>query len=104
MFNLGAAESNVRDDEWTVVTADGRWSAHFEHTVAVPGLVHNASPPFADVDAYDSYELNSNRIRSGQLPPEARAEAPGVSCLKTSRFRCKTWSERSTARMRCLTP
>ncbi len=23
------------DDEWTVVTADGRLSAHFEHTVAI---------------------------------------------------------------------
>lgn len=33
MFNLGTAESNVLDDEWTVVTADGKWSAHFEHTV-----------------------------------------------------------------------
>lgn len=33
MFNLGTAESHVLDDGWTVVTADGRWSAHFEHTV-----------------------------------------------------------------------
>ncbi|MDJ0791388.1 MAG: type I methionyl aminopeptidase [Acidimicrobiia bacterium] len=33
MFNLGTADSNVLDDGWTVVTADGRWSAHFEHTV-----------------------------------------------------------------------
>ena len=23
------------DDDWTVVTADGSWAAHFEHTVAV---------------------------------------------------------------------
>ncbi len=33
MFNLGTASSIVLDDDWTVVTADGRWSAHFEHTV-----------------------------------------------------------------------
>lgn len=33
MFNLGTAESTVLDDDWTVVTADGKWSAHFEHTV-----------------------------------------------------------------------
>lgn len=33
MFNLGGAETAVRDDGWTVVTADGSWSAHFEHTV-----------------------------------------------------------------------
>ena len=28
-----SAESHVLDDHWTVVTADGAWSAHFEHTV-----------------------------------------------------------------------
>jgi methionyl aminopeptidase len=33
MFNLGTEASVVLDDEWTVVTADGKWSAHFEHTV-----------------------------------------------------------------------
>jgi methionyl aminopeptidase len=33
MFNLGTAESYVLDDQWTVVTADGSRSAHFEHTV-----------------------------------------------------------------------
>jgi methionyl aminopeptidase len=33
MFNLGTAASVVLDDDWTVVTADGKWSAHFEHTV-----------------------------------------------------------------------
>ena len=33
MFNLGTPDSVVLDDQWTVVTADGAWSAHFEHTV-----------------------------------------------------------------------
>lgn len=35
MFNLGAETSVVLDDEWTVITSDGMWSAHFEHTVLV---------------------------------------------------------------------
>lgn len=35
MVNLGRAEVSVLDDKWTVVTRDGRPSAHFEHTVAV---------------------------------------------------------------------
>lgn len=35
MFNLGGQETTVLDDGWTVVTADGAWSAHFEHTVAI---------------------------------------------------------------------
>jgi len=35
MFNLGSAETRVLDDGWTVVTRDGKLSAHFEHTVAI---------------------------------------------------------------------
>jgi methionyl aminopeptidase len=35
MFNLGGAETRVLDDNWTVVTADGALSAHWEHTVAI---------------------------------------------------------------------
>ena len=35
MFNLGTEETTVLDDGWTVVTRDGKLSAHFEHTVAV---------------------------------------------------------------------
>jgi methionyl aminopeptidase len=35
MINAGGAAVEVLDDGWTVVTADGRLSAHFEHTVAI---------------------------------------------------------------------
>jgi methionyl aminopeptidase len=35
MVNAGTAASRVLADGWTVVTADSRRSAHFEHTVAV---------------------------------------------------------------------
>ena len=35
MFNLGTAGVRTLPDRWTVVTADRRVSAHFEHTVAV---------------------------------------------------------------------
>jgi methionyl aminopeptidase len=35
MLNEGVAETKVLDDGWTVVTADGGRSAHFEHTVAI---------------------------------------------------------------------
>jgi methionyl aminopeptidase len=35
MFNLGTASSTVDDDNWTVRTADGQFSAHWEHTVAI---------------------------------------------------------------------
>ena len=35
MFNLGGDEVALLDDGWTVVTADGGLSAHFENTIAV---------------------------------------------------------------------
>lgn len=35
MVNIGSWEVKVLDDQWTVVTADGSLSAHFEHTVAL---------------------------------------------------------------------
>ncbi len=35
MVNAGAPGSRVRSDKWTAVTEDGKYSAHFEHTVAV---------------------------------------------------------------------
>ena len=35
MINLGSDKVRVLEDGWTVVTADGRPSAHFEHTIAV---------------------------------------------------------------------
>ncbi len=35
MVNLGTWKTKVLADGWTVVTEDGRWSAHFEHTIAV---------------------------------------------------------------------
>ena len=35
MVNAGKPGSRVKADKWTAVTEDGRYSAHFEHTVAV---------------------------------------------------------------------
>ena len=35
MLVLGTTETAVLDDDWSVVTADGGWAAHAEHTIAV---------------------------------------------------------------------
>jgi methionyl aminopeptidase len=35
MVNVGGWETRVLADQWTVVTADGSLSAHFEHTIAL---------------------------------------------------------------------
>ena len=35
MINMGSYDVEVLEDDWTVVTVDGKLSAHFEHTIAV---------------------------------------------------------------------
>jgi methionine aminopeptidase, type I len=40
MLNLGGDDVEVLDNDWTVVTKDGKYSAHFEHTVAVTEKGH----------------------------------------------------------------
>jgi methionyl aminopeptidase len=35
MVNAGAWRTKVLADGWTVVTADGKRSAHFEHSIAL---------------------------------------------------------------------
>ena len=32
MITLGTKDTVVLDDDWTVITGDGSWAAHFEHT------------------------------------------------------------------------
>jgi len=35
MVNVGGYEVDTLENNWTVVTIDGKRSAHFEHTVAI---------------------------------------------------------------------
>ena len=35
MLNLGTRKVCLLDDDWTIVTEDGKPSAHFEHTILV---------------------------------------------------------------------
>lgn len=35
MATLGRHEVFVAEDGWTIITRDGSWSAHFEHTIAI---------------------------------------------------------------------
>jgi methionyl aminopeptidase len=37
MITAGSSEVSIMDDGWTIRTADGSMSAHFEHTVAITG-------------------------------------------------------------------
>jgi methionyl aminopeptidase len=50
MINVGSAKVFTKPDGWTIVTADGKPSAHFEHTVLINGeepkilTKHNLTP------------------------------------------------------------
>jgi methionyl aminopeptidase len=35
MITLGTRETDLLDDDWTVVSTDGSWAAHFEHTFTI---------------------------------------------------------------------
>ena len=35
MFNIGDWRTRILDDQWTVVTMDGKLSSHFEHSIAI---------------------------------------------------------------------
>ena len=48
---LGSPDTRLLEDGWTVVSEDGGWSAHFEHTVAItadgPWVLTASAPPLA---------------------------------------------------------
>jgi methionyl aminopeptidase len=35
MITLGSGDVYIKEDNWTVITSDGSYAAHFEHTVLV---------------------------------------------------------------------
>jgi methionyl aminopeptidase len=56
MVNVGRPETRVLDDDWTVVTSDGKLSCYFEHTIAITDsgpevLTLRPDPVLADVQS-----------------------------------------------------
>lgn len=68
------------DGVWQI--ADSRAAdampASYTHTVPVPGLAHSSTPPFADVDQFDSRQVIQNRVKRGMLPESALVSNAGV--------------------------
>ena len=62
MINLGVREVKTLTDGWTVVTRDGKPSAHFEHTTAVRKNKGEPLSSFAPIEAAEqaNSELNSS--------------------------------------------
>ncbi len=71
---LGSPETRLLDDGWTVVSEDGGWSAHFEHTVAITAagpwvLTAAAGPPAGTVAA--------GQVIAGDLAPVRQPHPAG---------------------------
>ena len=62
MINLGTKDVYTKKDGWTVVTHDGKVSAHFEHTTAIRKGKGEALSTFANIEAAEqaNSELNSS--------------------------------------------
>ncbi len=67
MVNMGTAAVKVLDDDWTVVTADRKPSAHFEHTV----LITDGEPEIL------TYRERTTKAGAGK-PMPAQADLQGA--------------------------
>jgi methionyl aminopeptidase len=74
MVNEGSFQVRTLDDRWTVVTTDGKLSAHYEHTVAVRATGFEI---LTAVDAAHAAELAQRAMNGGTIgatqPPNAAA-------------------------------
>ncbi len=70
MLVLGRPQTRLLDDEWTVVSADGNWSAHFEHTVAI-----TAAGPWV-LTAEDGGHSGFERLRAERAAEPAPVPQP----------------------------
>src|SRR6202022_645756 len=64
MVNQGHPRVRTLEDQWTVVTADGKLSAHFEHTVAVTA---NGYDILTVADEAEKAELHRRIMNGGML-------------------------------------
>jgi methionyl aminopeptidase len=81
MLVVGGRQTRLLDDGWTVVSADGTWSAHFEHTVAI-----TADGPWV-LTAEDGGASGFARLHAESRPghPDPAAGEPGTGPAPTAR-------------------
>jgi hypothetical protein len=81
------------DGSWTIAdSVDANVPpSTFDHTVAVPGLVHSAQPAFPGVDQYETSEWIGTMIRDGIFPPTEAIQTLG----RTRQKRMYFWYRRS---------
>jgi methionyl aminopeptidase len=75
MVNAGKHDVRTLDDHWTVVTQDGKLSAHFEHTVAVK---HDGYEILTVVDAAEAAALDRRVMNGGMF---GATQSPNAAAL-----------------------
>jgi methionyl aminopeptidase len=70
MVLAGDFRTRILDDQWTVASADGRLTAHYEHTIAVTEDGPQILTTLADPESLDEEEkVRYNRYFAGQIEP-----------------------------------
>ncbi len=64
MINLGTHRVYTLEDNWTVVTADGKPSVHYEHTTVVG---KNSGEALSDFGPIEKAELANSELNTGHL-------------------------------------
>jgi methionyl aminopeptidase len=84
MLTAGDPQTRVLSDDWTVVTRDGGWAAHFEHTVAITAdgpwvltAADGGASGLAGVSAAAAGAATGKTARTRAAPAAARGSAGG---------------------------
>ena len=111
MVTLGSKHTELADDEWTVVTDDGSWAAHFEHTFTLTPDGGPAGAPALRRRASGSARRRSAGPSSGlsglRRGTRSRRRVPSRSCCSPSGGRQQpptTSTSRSSGSPGCPSP
>ncbi len=66
MINMGTKNVRQLNDGWTIVTSDGKPSAHFEHTVAIDNIQAEVLSSFEAIEESERQNINLNKINKKQ--------------------------------------
>jgi len=66
MINMGTKNVRQLKDGWTIVTADMKPSAHYEHTVAVDNIKAEILSSFGDIENSEKENKNLCNVHTTQ--------------------------------------
>jgi methionyl aminopeptidase len=58
MINMGTKDVYCADDDWTIITNDGKFSAHYEHSIAVRKNAADILSSFVEIEANEKANIN----------------------------------------------